>query len=69
MAARRTRGTPPTKHSGLLGAQAWCAECVWKSDTRNSMGIAAVHARITGHTVMAESTVGVTYNKKTKEGE
>lgn len=53
----------PTKHSGLLGAQAECLGCSWKTYARNAMGTAAVHAKATGHEVHVEQTIGVIYNK------
>ena len=64
MSARQGRPRP-TKHSGLLGVQADCADCPWKTYERNGMGTAALHAQNYGHTVHVESTVVVIYNKKT----
>lgn len=63
MTSRRTRPRP-TKHTGLLGVQADCADCPWQSYERNASGTAACHARDYGHTVRVEQTTIVIYNKK-----
>lgn len=54
------------KYSGVLDAQAACDDCEWSSYTRtNALANGSLHARRTGHTVRAEQTIGVTYNRKT----
>ncbi len=57
-------GYQRTTHSGLLGSQAWCDDCPWSLEARNALGSAATHADTYGHTVHAEQTNGITYNKK-----
>jgi hypothetical protein len=50
---------------GLLGVQAECYDCPWRSEARNAMGNAARHADAhPDHTVNVEQTIGVTYNRK-----
>jgi hypothetical protein len=61
---RRAARPRPTKHTGLLGVQADCMDCPWRSQERNGMGTAAVHAQTYGHTVHVEQTLGVIYNKR-----
>lgn len=62
----RARRPRPTKHSGLLGVQADCADCTWQTYERNGMGTAALHAQDYGHTVHVEQTIIVIYNKRSK---
>lgn len=57
-----------TKHTGLLGVIAECHMCGWSSEARNAMGNAAQHAERTGHEVSVEQTIGVTYNKRVRNG-
>lgn len=65
--SKRALRPRPTRHSGLLGVQADCDDCSWKTYERNGMGTAACHARDYGHTVHVEQTIGVIYNKKTTD--
>lgn len=52
-------------YSGLLDVRAWCDDCGFEQLERNAVGLAAIHAdRNPEHTVHAESTIGVTYNRK-----
>lgn len=54
----------PTKHTGLLGVQADCDDCPWRSQERNAAGTAALHAQNYGHTVRVEQTTVTIYNKR-----
>lgn len=54
----------PTKHTGLLEASWTCMTCGKEDYSKNAMGVAARHARASGHTVHATSTVIVIYNKR-----
>lgn len=38
----------------LVDANAWCANCNWKTSGKNSMGNAARHHKATGHYTMVE---------------
>lgn len=38
----------------LVDADAWCAECNWKTYGKNAMGNAARHHKATGHYTMVE---------------
>ncbi len=60
----RQRRPRPTKHSGLLGVQADCDDCPWRTYERNGIGTAAMHAQTYGHTVHVEQTIAVIYNRK-----
>lgn len=65
---RRPQKPRPTRHSGVLDAQAECADCPWTSTQyKNALATAARHAQTYGHTVRVEQTIGVTYNKKIKD--
>lgn len=55
---------PKTRDSGLIDARAKCADCPWTSDGKNAMAIAAQHAGTYDHTVSAQTTMGVIYNRK-----
>jgi hypothetical protein len=55
-----------TTHTGLLGVQAECYDCPWKTFERNGLGNAARHADATGHHVTVEQTTVIIYNKRTK---
>jgi hypothetical protein len=50
-----------SRRSGIIDADARCDDCEWEVFSRNSLGLAAQHHDRTGHTVHANSTVGVTY--------
>jgi hypothetical protein len=52
------------RRSGVLGAQADCLSCGWSVHSRNAMGLGAQHAKRTGHEVMCEHTIGVTFNPR-----
>lgn len=57
---------PPVtnRFSGVLDAEAFCAECPWFTMARNAMGSGNLHARRTGHQVRVQQIIGVTYNRK-----
>ena len=58
---------PPlaNRYSGVIDAEAMCAECEWVTYGRkNAMALASQHARRTGHQVRAEQTISVVYNRK-----
>ncbi len=38
----------------LLDANAWCTVCDWKVESKNAMGVAAIHQKKTGHMTMVE---------------
>ena len=48
--------------TGLLGVIAACRDCGWNSEARNALGNAAQHAKRTGHHVVVEQTISVSYN-------
>lgn len=52
----------------LMFAEAWCVDCDWKTEGKNSMGNAARHHKSTGHYVQMELSYGQTFGnpKETK---
>lgn len=49
--------------AGVVGCLVECKGCSWESSSyKNGLAIAARHAQATGHTVVAEQTIVVTYN-------
>lgn len=70
MTAKRRRPARPGRrstHSGIVDAQARCDDCPFAVFTRNSLGLAAQHADShPDHTVRAEQSMIVIYNKKPK---
>lgn len=55
---------PRNRISSLIGCRAWCTDCPWKTDGKNSLAIGCQHAGTYNHQVRAHSTIGVTYNPK-----
>ncbi len=57
-----------TKHTGLLSARAECRDCNRQiGSERNGAGVAARHARATGHEVSVEQTISIVYNLREKQ--
>jgi hypothetical protein len=52
-------------HTGIAHAQAECDDCTFRTYTRNSLGLAALHAdHHPDHTIRVEQGLVVVYNKK-----
>lgn len=51
-----------TDRSGLIAAGYDCVTCGAGHEGRNAMGVAAQHARRTGHYVQSWQTIGKSYN-------
>lgn len=70
MSIRKRRAPRPGRrstHSGIVDAQARCDDCPFAVFTRNAVGLAAQHADSNpDHTVRAEQSMIVIYNKKPK---
>lgn len=65
MARSRTRRK--NTYTGILGCEARCEDCEWETSARNALGNAARHADAhPDHTVHAEQTLGITYNRKSE---
>jgi len=58
-------------YSGVLGVLAECHTCGWNSEAKNALGNAKRHANATGHHVVVEQTISVSYNdpRGAEEGE
>lgn len=51
------------RRSGVVHAVAECQECPWTTGYyKNALGNAAQHAQRTGHNVVAEQCISVSYN-------
>lgn len=48
--------------SGVSGAMAECYTCGWTGSARNAVGLAAQHAKRTGHEVVAEQVISMIWN-------
>lgn len=47
----------------LLDANAWCTVCDWKVESKNAMGVAAIHHKKTGHFTMVELYYSQTFGE------
>lgn len=47
----------------LLDANAWCTQCDWKVESKNAMGVAAIHHKKTGHFTMVELYYSQTFGE------
>ncbi len=52
---------------GLVAAMAWCQDCKWTAESRNAMGIAAIHHNKTGHYVIVETHLATKISKRKGE--
>ena len=53
-----------TLKTGLLAAVASCNGCDWSYERRNAVGVAANHAKYTGHEVHVEVVRSVVFEPK-----
>lgn len=47
------------ERSGLTSSIADCETCGWRAESKNAVGLAAIHTKHTGHRTMVESAMMV----------
>ena len=51
----------------LLDASAWCTDCDWRVESKNAMGVAAIHHKKYGHFTMVELNYSQTFGEPNQE--